>query len=74
MLSMLLPQSDLFESLKNLLSLAEVSKQKLQCSRNKLWIIVHDEIQQNTKKQFAALSIQVKISTFRAKIEHKNLA
>lgn len=56
----------LFESLQYFLSLTEMSEEKMQCSRNQRWIIVHRQVKQYTQKCTSSLAVEIQSSAFLA--------
>ncbi len=54
---------DLFESLKHLLPLREVSEEELEGAGHEGRVVVHAQVEQNPEESFAAGPIQIKDCT-----------
>ena len=57
--------ADLFEGLKDFLALTEVTEEELQSARDKCWVVVHHQIEQDPKKHASSLTVQIQLSSLR---------
>ena len=51
----------LFESLKDLLSLREVSEEELESSRDQVQVVVHRQMEQNSEEGLTLATVQIQL-------------
>ena len=57
--------TNLFECLKNFLSLRKMAEQQLESPRDKRRVVVHDQVEQDSKEHPTSLSVKVKFGRLR---------